>query len=82
MVDIVEIISKIGIFIILGIKSCFFHISECFSSCIGIFSKVTRLKNPEQNFKDFNQFVKLVTDDSEFEDEPGKGRDVDSMQGC
>lgn len=77
MVQVVEIISKIGIFIILGVKSCFYHISECFSSCIGIFSKVTRLKNPEQNFKDFNQFVKLVTDDSEFDDEPGKSSTSD-----
>lgn len=72
MTQILEVISKIGIFIILAAKSFFQHIMECLSSCIGIFWKVNKLKNPENNFRDFNQFVKLVTEDDESDDEPGR----------
>lgn len=72
MAEVLEILSKVGIFIILGAKSCFYHILDCLSSCIGIFTKVKKIKNPNENFKDFHQFVRLVTDDIEDEEEePG-----------
>ena len=67
MTNLGEVSSKIGVLIILTLKTTVHHIGACLQSCLGIFEKVKDLKNPQRKFEDFENFMKLVTDDEDAE---------------
>lgn len=74
-----EKISKVGVCLVLILKSTVKHISVLGMSFVGIFNRVRNLEDPQKNFKDFDQFFKLVTEDVE-ESRAGKWRfDVDLL---
>lgn len=50
MSQVTEILSRIGIFIILAFKSCLEHVGGCLKSCVGVFYKAKSWENPERNF--------------------------------
>jgi len=66
----VEIFSKIGIFVILALRTLVRHLANCSQSVINIFHRVCNIQSPENKFTNLDELYGLVTGEDDGEDGP------------
>lgn len=60
-------LSYVAVVIVLLLKNLILSVKNCLISFFYVFVRVGRMKHPEKNFKDINEFINLIATDEEDE---------------
>lgn len=66
-IQITNKLSYVAVVIVLLLKNLILNIKNCLISFFYVFVRVGRMKHPEKNFKDINEFINLIATDEDDE---------------